>query len=155
MRHPFPTRLALLLWMPLAGVASSSSPPAITPAAAGPYHVEGSRLIDSRGRPYLINGTRLAPVTSSDTDLTGAPGEFGPLSATTIVTIRQRLNMNAVRLPVDSALYLTDRAFRERARTVAGTANHLELLVILESATHSPAFWTAIATDFRKNPNVF
>jgi len=148
--------IAVLLFFPLAVAASSSSPPPkLTPRVSGPYHVEGSRLIDSSGQPYLIAGTRLAPVTSSDTDLTGAPGEFGPLSATTIVTIRQRLNMNAVRLPVDSALYTEYQAFRERTRSVVETANRLELLVIIESGGDAPRFWSAIAKDFRGNPNVF
>ena len=155
MRLSFSARFALILCVPLGGAAASSTPPSITAAVAGPYHVEGARVIDSHGQPYLVKGTRLAPVTSSDSDLAGAPGEFGALSGTTIVTVRQRLNMNAVRLPVDPTLYLHERAFRERARTVAGTANHLELLLILESATGSPAFWTAIAGDFRDNPNVF
>jgi len=151
----YPRHLAFLLFLPLAVAAPSPTPPSLTPAVSGPYHVEGAQLLDSRGRPYRIQGTRLAPVTSSDTDIKGAPGEFGSLSATTIVTIRQRLNMNAVRLPVDSALYLQDPAFRKRTRTVVQTANHLELLVILEAEADSPAFWTAIATDFRGNPNVF
>jgi hypothetical protein len=79
-----PRNLAFLLCLSCAYAA----PPTLTPAVSEPYHAEGSRLIDSQGRPYLVNGTRLAPVTSSDTDITGAPGEFGPLSATTIVTIR-------------------------------------------------------------------
>ncbi len=147
--------IAFLLFLPLAIAAPSSTPPSLTQPVSGPYHVQGSNLIDSRGLLYQIHGTRLAPVTSSDTDLTGAPGEFGPLSPTTIVTIRQRLNMNAVRLPVDCALYLEAPAFRRRTRIVVETANRLELLVILESNANSPEFWTAIAQDFRTDPNVF
>ncbi len=147
--------LASTLLLPLAALASASDPPQLTPAVAGPYHVEGARLLDSDNKLYTLKGTRLAPVTSSDTDITGAPGQFGPLSATTIVTIRQRLNMNAVRLPVDPVLYLKDAAFRERIRTVTETSNHLELLVIMEADSDSPAFWTALAGDYRNNQNVF
>lgn len=148
-------RLVPFLLAPLALVASSSPPPALTPAVAGPYHVEGARLIDGHGRPYRITGTRLAPLTSSGMDITGTPGEFGPLSATTIVTIRQRVNMNAVRLPLDASLYLSDFAYRKRARAVADVSNHLELLVILEADTSSPEFWNALASDFCDDPNIF
>ncbi len=149
------SRLVPFLLVPLALVASSSPPPALTPAVAGPYHVAGSRLIDGNGRPYRVTGTRLAPLTSSDTDIAGAPGEFGPLSATTIVTIRQRVNMNAVRLPLNASLYLNDAAYRKRARAVADVSNRLELLVILEADETSPEFWSALASDFCDDPDVF
>jgi uncharacterized protein (TIGR03437 family) len=145
------SRLVPLLLFPLVLTAA----PSLTPAVAGPYRVDGARLVDGHGRPYLIGGTRLAPLTSSGTDITGAPGEFGPLSATTIVTIRQRLNMNAVRLPLDAALYLSDPAYQERARGVADVSNHLELLVLLEADSSSPEFWSALAHNFCDDPNVF
>lgn len=155
MRYPSFSCLALIFSMHPGAALSAVTPPKVTQAPAGPYHVEGARLLDFHGRPYQITGTRLAPVTESDADFSGAPGEFGPLSATTIVTIRQRLNMNAVRLPVDAYLYQRDAAFRRRTRTAAETANHLELLVILDAASDSPHFWSALAKDFRDKPNVF
>src|ERR1700761_4152808 len=142
------------LWVLLLPVICAAAP-VVTPAPAGPYHVEGSRLIDSHGRPYLLNGTRLAQVSASDSDLNGMPGYFGALSATTIVTIRQRLNMNAVRLPVDAALYVEDAAYRRRTRMVVETSNHLELLVVLEASTAAPDFWAMAARDFRESPDVF
>ncbi|HEY4087692.1 MAG TPA: hypothetical protein VGM43_17250, partial [Bryobacteraceae bacterium] len=143
------SRLVLLLLVPLVLAGSSSSPPVLTPAVAGPYRVEGARLIDGLGHPYLVTGTRLAPLTSSDMD------NDGSLSATTIVTIRQRVNMNAVRLPLDAARYLDSDAYRKRARAVADLSNHLELLVILEADSPSPEFWSAIAGNFCDDPNIF
>lgn len=149
------SRLVPLLLVPLGLGAAPPAPPTLTPAVSGPYHVDGARLIDSHDHPYLIAGTRLAPLTSSDKDITGSPAEFGPLSATTIVTIRQRVNMNAVRLPLDAALYLKDRAYRERARGVADVSNRLELLVLLEAESSSPEFWSVLARNFCEDPNVF
>ncbi len=96
-----------------------------TAPPAGPYHVDGNRILDSRGSPYLIRGTGLPP---------------GAWTATALVTIRQRLNMNAVRIaPAGSDWIAVEDLVR--------VANRLELLVIIESGeTASP--------PIRDNPNV-
>jgi hypothetical protein len=31
----------------------------ITPAPVGPFHVVGNRVVDSKGRPFLMRGTQL------------------------------------------------------------------------------------------------
>src|SRR4051794_34262095 len=95
-----------------------------TAAPAGPYHVEGSRILDARGRPYLIRGTEAPP---------------DAWTATALVTIRQRLNMNAVRLPI------AGQAWR-RVEDAVRIANRLELLVILDTDSAPPALLA--------NPNV-
>ena len=54
-------------------------------------------------------------------DISGLAPSFGAWSATTLITIRQRLNMNAVRLPVLPQAYLADAAYRGRVREIAET----------------------------------
>ena len=121
-----------------------------TPAPAGPYRVQGNRILDSRGRPYLVRGTSL-PELTPETPGTG----FGPFSPSALVTLRTRANMNAVRLPLNAGEYLANAPYRAWARQVVERANRFELLAILEAPAGTADFWTQCATDFRANPNVF
>jgi len=54
--------LSFLVWTPLQR-AASLEPAAVspTPAPAGPFHVSGNQILDSKGRPFLIRGTQVAP----------------------------------------------------------------------------------------------
>ena len=53
-------RLVLLSSVSLLGAnGGGDATPRLTPAAAGPYRVEGNRILDSKGRPYLVRGTEL------------------------------------------------------------------------------------------------
>jgi uncharacterized protein (TIGR03437 family) len=149
-------RSALFLFLiPLAAVAQS-----LTPAPNGPYRIVGSQILDRQGEPYLIRGTRLAPLSPDRADEKSSPDAFGPLSATTLITIRQRLNMNAVRLPVSAAEFNSNPEYRLRVERLIGLANQLELLVILETSeaakkTDLRLFWKNVATRFKDNPNTF
>jgi uncharacterized protein (TIGR03437 family) len=155
--------VSLLALLPLAALAESQRAPALTPAPNGPYRVAGNRILDRQDRPYLIRGTRLAPLTTSLADEKGSAAAFGPLSATTLVTIRQRLNMNAVRLPVSATEYDANSEYRSRVERLVNLSNRFELLVILETGgppheTESrdlAVFWSRAAADFRRYPNVF
>lgn len=131
----------------LACAASAQVFPAITPAPAGPYHVRGRQIIDSKGRPYLIRSTNLPPITLDRPP--DHPRDFGPFSGTTFITIRQRLNMNAIRLHVDAHEYQSDERYRGRVQEIVRYANRFELLVILDGSGG------AIAAGFKDNPNVF
>ncbi len=149
---------ASLLWAS-AGVDST---PLLTPAAAGPYRVEANRILDSKGRPFLLRGTELPTLTLNTSDIAGDGKEFGAFSASSLVSIRQRLNMNAVRLPVSPHRYLESETYRVRVREVVESANRFELLVILavDPADALPAaalaqFWTHSAADFKSCPNLF
>src|SRR2546430_15257109 len=88
--------------------------PHISPATTGPYHVEANHIVDARGRPYLVRGTEMPSVTLKDSDFSGDGKEFGPFSPSSFDTIRLRLNMNGVRLPVNARLYEESAAYRER-----------------------------------------
>ncbi len=127
-------------WFLLLSLAFAASAQ-ITPPPNGPYHVESSRILDANGREYLIRGTSLPHVTLNP------PTDFGPFSRTTLITLRQRMNMNAVRIPIDDAAYKSSPKYRDFVLDLVKKANRLELLAIIESA--------APAADLKSNANVF
>jgi len=140
---------------------SEKAVPQITPAPAGPYHLRGNQILDATGHDYLIRGTSLPSITWNALD-SGNDGEFGPFSGTTLITIRQRLNMNAVRLQILAQEYKTSDTYRARVKEIVRRANQLELLAIIErdSVTKVPAegvdsFWVYCAEEFRISLNVF
>jgi uncharacterized protein (TIGR03437 family) len=124
-----------------------------TPGPAGPYRVSANRILDRVGRSYLIRGTELAAVTLDPVK----PGDLGALSASALVTIRQRLNMNAVRLPFGAVEFQENAAYASRVAEIVRTANRLDLLVVLAPfpADEPSSFWTGLGRSFRDNPNVF
>ncbi len=117
--------------------------------------------MDSRGRDYLARGTELPTATLDVAQVQGEGGQFGVYSPSSFVTIRQRLNMNAVRLPVDVALYNQRAEYRARIHEIVRRANQFELLVILAAGSGDVGegaaldFWRRCAAEFRTNPNVF
>ena len=141
----------------LCSVCFAAGPaPRLTLAVAGPYHVEGSRIVDSAGRTYLVRGTEMPTLTLKTFDIAGDGKEFGAFSLSSFITIRQRLNMNAVRLPVSGPSYEESEAYRERVREVVRRANRFELLVILAAEGENDVrFWSRCADRFKANPNVF
>jgi uncharacterized protein (TIGR03437 family) len=157
------TRVSLLTAVSLLQAnAGGDSTPRLTPAAAGPYQVDGNRILDARGRAYLVRGTELPTLTLKDSDIAGDGKEFGAFSPSSLISIRQRLNMNAVRLPVNPLEYQEDSAYRARLLEVVESANAFELLVILAVDPDGPLspqtlaqFWTRCAGDFKHHPNVF
>jgi uncharacterized protein (TIGR03437 family) len=131
------------------------SPARLTPAPAGPYHVSGNRILDAHGRAYLARGTVLPEATLDIVQIQGEGGQFGVYSPSSFVTIRQRLNMNAVRLPVNAALYVERPDYRARIRDIVQRANQFELLPILAADSGGVAFWSRCAAEFKNNPNLF
>jgi uncharacterized protein (TIGR03437 family) len=148
---------------PSADSTASPETPALTPAPNGPYRIVENRILDRQNRGYLIRGTEVVPLDPNRTNETDSAIDFGPLSATALITIRQRLNMNAVRLPVGAKEYNAYPPYRTRVERLVRLANQFELLVILEASgvpgntanRDLDLFWTQAAADFRDNPNVF
>jgi cytochrome c peroxidase len=127
-------------WFLLLSLALAASAQ-ITPAPNGPYHVEGNKILDATGREFLIRGTTLPPLTLDP------QAGFGPFSRTTLITLRQRMNMNAIRIPIDGEAYRSNPKYREFLQDLVKKANQQELLAIIESA--------APAQDLKSNPNIF
>jgi uncharacterized protein (TIGR03437 family) len=134
----------------------------ITPAPVGPFHVVGSRVMDSKGRPFLMRGTQLTefrPQTVVRDNRAGA--DFGPHSATSLTAIRLRFNMNTVRLPMKVLDSAQPGYFSELAKVVR-RANQAELLVILAAlepdaglpSGRTSEFWSRCAAYFKDYPNV-
>ncbi len=127
----------------------------ITPVPAGPFHVQGARILDSRGRPFLLRGTQLAPFhLETEAHESRSATDFGAHSATSLAAIRLLFNMNAVRLPLDPGESGRPGYFEE-LRKLVRRAHEFELLVVL--APNGPAaevFWSRCAAAFRDDPNV-
>jgi len=146
----------LLLFVDSVSLAAAAHGPKITSAPRGPYHIEAQRIVDARGHPYLVRGTEMPTVTLKAEDFSGDGKEFGPFSPSSFATIRQRLNMNAVRLPVNAALYEENAGYRIRVEQVVRRANRFELLVILASDTQNDlSFWVQCSAQFKSNPDLF
>ena len=151
---------ASLLLLAFAGFAV---PQTVTRAPAGPLRVDGARLVDSAGQPVLLRGTQVPGLSHDSTDFGVLPGHrFGALSATTLNAIRQRWNMNVIRLPVDVVRYTSEPSYPARLEQAVRNANRQDLLVILaatEPATDLPSgrtlrFWTQCAARFRNYPRL-
>ena len=84
--------ISVVALLPLVDLAENRGTPALTRVPNGPYRIAGNRILDRQNRPYLIRGTQLAPLTPNEADEKGSGKAFGPLSPTTLITIRQRLN---------------------------------------------------------------
>lgn len=147
--------LALSTSLFCAATTAADLRPILTAAPNGPYHVSGVRILDAQGRPYLIRGTQMPQLSLNPSDIAGDGTQFGPFSPSSFITLRQRMNMNAIRVPLDADLYLQNAVYRARVKKIAGKANQLELLVILTATSTNDAFWRRCATEFSGNPNLF
>ena len=146
-----------------ASYAQPLAPQKLTAVPKGPIHVERNRLVDSDGQPFLIRGTQLPEFrTRPPAGRAEAVEGFGPHSSTVFSTIRQRWNMNAVRLPLNLLDFESAPKFFQAAGEVVRRANDLELMVILsasDSAETVPAeilvrFWRDCSTFFKDYPQV-
>jgi uncharacterized protein (TIGR03437 family) len=137
------------------GHASHPNPQAVTAAAAGPFHVQGNRILDAHGRAFQMRGTQLPDFHLQTAAWNNRGGEdYGAHSSTSLSAIRLRFNMNAVRLPLDVSEGATPAYLAELARVVR-RANDLEMLVLL--AARDPGakeFWHQCAAYFKDYPNV-
>jgi uncharacterized protein (TIGR03437 family) len=127
----------------------------ITPPPAGPFHVEGERILDAHGRVFLMRGTDLRAFhpESEERDARSTGDEYGPHSATSLAAIRLRFNMNTVRLPLRAADAARPDYFAELTALVR-RANEVDLLVILAAPDAPAEFWGRCAAAFRGYPNV-
>ena len=125
----------------------------LTPPPDGPFHIDGNRIVDAKGRTFLMRGTQLTefhPQTMAHDNRYGR--DFGEHSPTSLSAIRLRFNMNTVRLPLDASESARPGYFSELAKVVR-RANDIDLLVVL-AADGSPEFWSRCAAAFKSYRNV-
>jgi hypothetical protein len=149
--------LGLLAWTTVQR-AAGMEPVAMRPtlAPAGPFHISGNQILDSKGRPFVIRGTQVAPFhpeTAAHDNRAGA--DYGAHSATTLSAIRLRFNMNAVRVPVDLG-ESTKPGYFPALASVVRRANQMDLLVILAAGESGERHdrLPAYAAYFKEYPNV-
>ncbi|MEO8367864.1 MAG: cellulase family glycosylhydrolase [Candidatus Solibacter sp.] len=119
-----------------------------TPIPVPPLRVQGNRLTDAKGQTFLLRGV-------------GLPG-WESAAPLTYRVIRQRWNMNEVRMPLDVATWRRDgQAYLDRAAKAVAAANAEGLIVVLaavgDEATGLPgtstvSFWRAAAGTFKASP---
>jgi uncharacterized protein (TIGR03437 family) len=119
----------------------------------GAMHVEGNHIVDSAGQIIILRGAEIPGLeTGADSD-TLTPETFGAM--------RQRFNMNALRLPVSSAIAARDPLYLTRVATIVKQANTAGLVTILADYGAAPLpdpseipFWRSVASLFKDNPRV-
>jgi hypothetical protein len=143
------------VWRPAAGHA----PP--TPIPIPPLHVKLNQLMDSTSTVFVLRGVSmpgLEAVSPTATDL----ANVAAMNGFTFRVMRQRWNMNAVRLPVSAAVWKRDgQGYLDRVAAVVALANSESLVVVLgaqEDAALPSAtmvdFWKACAGAFAKTPGM-
>jgi uncharacterized protein (TIGR03437 family) len=120
----------------------------------GAIHVEGNRLVDHAGRAFLIRGTQLPEFRTVPPARTETPSGFSPYSSTVFGTVRQRWNMNAVRVPLSLSDDAADANYLQAAGEMIRRANALELTVILSAPGSDPLFWRRCSRFLRDYPGL-
>jgi uncharacterized protein (TIGR03437 family) len=131
-----------------------------TPVPSGPLRADRNRLVDSTGQAFVLRGVRMSGLevlqpSEAQTRVVEA------MTAFTFRVLRQRWNMNALRLPVSPAVWERDgEAYLRTIAAIARTANDERLVVVL-AATGGPVpgpaaqrFWSACAAYFKDSPLV-
>ena len=116
-----------------------------TPSPVPPLQVKGNRLVDAKGQAFLLRGV-------------GLPG-WDSTPPLTYRVIRQRWNMNEVRMPLDVAAWRKDgQTYLDRALKAVAAANAEGLIVVLAAVgdeagglpgPSTVSFWRAAAAAFR------
>jgi uncharacterized protein (TIGR03437 family) len=165
-RRTIPFLFGLLIWsvfqLSSASLSHKQAQQQITPSPSGPFHVEGNRILDSKGTPFLMKGTQLTEFHAETVAEDNRSGmTFGAHSPTSLSAIRLRFNMNTVRLPVNVLESSRPDYFTELAKVVR-RATDIDLLVVI--AAHEPGaglpsqesieFWSRCAALFKDSPNV-
>lgn len=131
-------------------VLAAASLLSIRPPVTGGLHVQGNKLIDATGRELVLQGTE-------------APIDLGlDYAGTMFSTIRQRWNMNMVRLPISVTRAERDPGYPALVKEMVRRANECELFVLfvaVEEDAELPtqrtlAFWSKWAAYFKDSPLV-
>lgn len=132
-------RLFILL---LAAAALHAHAP-ITPAIRGPLSTDGTRIVTTTGTVISLRGAVLPNLEAA--------------TVATLGVLRLRWNMNAVRIPLSVPAWQRDgQAYIDRVNAAIARSKAADLYTVLtaDEAAPTPAFWTALATALRNEPQV-
>jgi uncharacterized protein (TIGR03437 family) len=159
-RQPVQSRrlLRVLAIASLPTILWGHAAPVPTPKA--PYRVQNSVLIDAESNQFLLNGVQMLGLSYADPDEAQA-ASVRALNSLTFRVIRQRWNLNTVRLIINPAIWERDgQVYLDRISETVRVANAENLVVNLASsggALPGPevtAFWSALASMLRESPMV-
>ncbi len=151
-------RLRLLLLVP-ALLTRLLAQHGVNPVPVGAMHAQGNRIVDSAGQTIVLRGAEIPGLNLTNVTPAMQAIYNQTLSPTTFSTMRQRFNMNALRLPIASAIAGRDPLYLSRVATIVKQANVAGLVVIL--AEYGPSgvpiaseidFWHTWASYFKDNP---
>ncbi len=146
-----PRSIIILLTACIASMCDSpaASPRPQQPAAVptGILQVRRDALVDANGQRILLRGTEVEEPAPTDENADA-------VSATTFSTIRQRWNMNTVRLPVNVPAYVHESVYRGTVTDIVRKANRFGLVVVLSAPGATAQFWSQCAAEFKSNPMV-
>ncbi len=143
------------VWRPAEGHA----PP--TPIPVPPLRVKANLLVDSAGTVFQLRGVSL-PGLEAISPTAADVANVNAMTGFTFRVMRQRWNMNAVRLPVSAAVWKRDGpGYLDRVASVVALANGESLIVVLGAQQDGSLpdaalldFWKACATRFANTPGL-
>jgi uncharacterized protein (TIGR03437 family) len=155
---PSRSLLCVLVIVSLPHVLWGHAAPVPTPKA--PYRVQGSILIDADRNQFLLNGVQMLGLSYADPDEVQAASVMA-LNTHTFRVIRQRWNLNTVRLAINPAIWERDgQVYMDRIAGAVRLANAENLVVNLAASVGAlpgpemTAFWSALASELRDTPMV-
>jgi endoglucanase len=140
--------------------------------------VEGTSLVDGRGRPLRLLGVNRS---GSEYACVQGWGLFEGPTDTAAIAAMKSWKINAVRVPLNEHCWLgingvapalSGSAYRDAVAALVGRLNDAGLVAVLDlhwsaagrakaleqqvmaNADHSPAFWSSVAATFKSNPGV-
>ena len=139
--------------------AAGHAPP--TPVPVPPLHVNANQLVDSTSVVFVLRGVSmpgLEAISPAAADL----ANVAAMNGLTFRVMRQRWNMNTVRLPVSAAVWKRDgQGYLDRVAAVVALANSESLVVVLAAQEDAALpsvtmldFWKACAGAFAKTPGM-
>ncbi len=140
-----------------------------TPAPVAPFHIEGRGLFDANRRQFVLFGVQMSGLdafTPADSDR----ALVASMTNLTFRVLRQRWNMNCVRLLVSPSIWQRDgKDYLNAVNQIVQRANAEGLVVVLVPSdtaragsaistglpgTEIASFWSAWAAFFKDNPRI-
>ena len=143
-----------------------------SPVATGMPYVQGSRIIDGSGHPFVLHGAQIESPFNYIKNWENGKRPSIMLNSTVFNVMAHDWKMNVLRLPISNWIYAKDTAnYMSQLDQVVQEANTAGLYVVLDlhdnAKSGSPygdsadmpkaenvPFWQAIAAHYKTNPMV-